>query len=829
MPDPNKPRSPRNTRQPLPGQRPVAPRKPAPPPPPQAAPPDLPMSEQDLTMPRRGGQRSSAAAIPLSSSIMPGETDQTVPRRGSNQAMTRSRTADSQIRPVRTGRPPAPDLPSSGVPMTLHSIPVMDQVRPPRRGPGPSPQTEPATGSPISRGPASRPRPAVNTAGSSGLEAVVNFDRKYVVSDELGRGGLGVVLAAEDLSLRRELAIKVLRAAEDEELISDFIDEAQITGQLEHPNIVPVYDLGLDGQQQPYMAMKMVRGTTLWEMVQGIRAGRLRFSPVGDQIAAGWLDIFQKACDAVGYAHSRGVVHRDLKPANVMVGDFGEVLVIDWGLARLLKDHEQRAAAPDRRPSRRVQSGPRESDDQVTIDGLVFGTPAYMPPEQANGKMSEVDERADIFSLGAILYQMLTLEAPYTGSTVDVTLRKAAMHELPSPRRRAPRRQIPKELDAIVMKAMAAEPRQRYRTVGELQADLRAWQSNQPVSAWRASLIGRAAKWVRRHPTTAMTGGVGTVMTAIAAIVISMLAAQASEAKAEKAQLEVAQSHLESEAAREREDKLRAMAREGNMALLLSELGGKLKHEWEDARNDFYSRRGAAQAAGSSDQEFVHTLASTDVGKYTSAFERMLAAHVEKPESIPVRPEDYHFLGLLYQVGDSDTSRAMDLYTRAINFNPEYAQAYLVRGWLKMQDQQWDSAEEDFRSVIRIGSPFNHELASAYLGRGFARFLLDDRAEAIDDLRKGTELNPNELPPDFISYIEPLENNQVFTTIARCQAAVTEDETKWSAWVVLGVVYSEAKQKGLAKEAFDKAEKHCDSGIQYFLGSFRKVFENKNR
>ncbi|MGE3853193.1 MAG: tetratricopeptide repeat protein, partial [Planctomycetota bacterium] len=444
----------------------------------------------------------------------------------------------------------------------------------------------------------------------------------------------------------------------------------------------------------------------------------------------------------------------------------------------------------------------------------------YMPPEQANGKMSEVDERSDIFSLGAILYQMLTLEAPYAAQNVEGTLRKAAMWELVAPRRRAPRRQIPKEVDAIVMKAMAQDPRDRYHDVAALQADLRAWQANATVSAYRDNVLGRAMKWARRHPTTAIAGSVGTVLASVSLLVISVLAGQASEARA----LAAAEGQA---AAVAREESLRAMAREGKTSQLLLELGGKLKHEWEDARNDFYKRRMAAQKAGTSDETFVHGLAQADVGTYTSAFERMLAAHTEKPEAIPVKPEDYHFLGLLYHVGNGDAKRAIGLYTNAIELNPKYAQAYLVRGWLQMQDRKWQDAVDDFDALLRIGTPFRHEEASAYLGRGLARFLLDDRKRAIADLRKGTELNPQELPPDFVTYIEPLEDNQVFTTIARCNAAVAEDEKRWAAWVVLGVVYAQAGQQALAKEAFDKAEKWCDSGIKYFLGSFRQVFEKR--
>jgi len=250
---------------------------------------------------------------------------------------------------------------------------------------------------------------------------------RYRILGEIARGGVGVILKGRDLDLGRDLAMKVLRDdhAGNTELIQRFVEEAQIGGQLEHPGIVPVYELGVDAEQRPYFTMKLIRGRTLARLLED------RVQPAEDRIR--FLRIFEQICDAMAYAHARGVVHRDLKPANILVGSFGEVQVADWGFAKVLTRGgvaDEQSAHLDRRDAAliaTVRSGPDGMESQI---GSVMGTPSYMPPEQALGNVDQLDERTDVFALGAILCEILTGRPPYIGETIVQTAIKAQRADL---------------------------------------------------------------------------------------------------------------------------------------------------------------------------------------------------------------------------------------------------------------------------------------------------------------------------------------------------------------------------------------------------------------
>ena len=245
---------------------------------------------------------------------------------------------------------------------------------------------------------------------------------RYQLLGEIGHGGMGAVLKGRDPDLGRDLAVKVLLEEhhDDPELIRRFVEEAQIGGQLQHPGIVPVYELGQFGDRRPYFTMKLVKGRTLAALLKE-RAGPAHDLPR-------FLGIFEQVCQTMAYAHARGVIHRDLKPSNIMVGSFGEVQVMDWGLAKVLP---QGGTADEPRPDpdeaavsviRTVRSG---SDADESRPGSVLGTPAYMAPEQAGGDVEAIDERADVFGLGSILCEILTGRPAYTGPSSEAILRKA--------------------------------------------------------------------------------------------------------------------------------------------------------------------------------------------------------------------------------------------------------------------------------------------------------------------------------------------------------------------------------------------------------------------
>lgn len=357
--------------------------------------------------------------------------------------------------------------------------------------------------------------------------------QRYQVEGEIGRGGMGLVLRAIDRDLHREVAVKYLLDNHDEGKKARFIEEAQITGQLEHPNIVPVHEVGLDAQQRLYFTMKMVNGRSIAAVVKALREDSKHAE---QQYSLGrLLTAFVNVCNALAYAHVRGVVHRDLKPANVMLGDFGEVYVMDWGLAKVLdhgvpvmKPASERAAGSRQESTGAEPAGKHTSqtntvttdrmeDSDLTQDGAVLGTPAYMPPEQAEGRLHDIGPRSDVYSLGAILYEVLTLQPPIsTKGGVQAMLKRVTEGEIVPPESVAGRR-VPRELAAIAMKALATDPENRYPSAAALRQDVELYQEGRSVSAKDDSKWEMMVKFVKRH--RGFSGAVGGSLVVIAAIV----------------------------------------------------------------------------------------------------------------------------------------------------------------------------------------------------------------------------------------------------------------------------------------------------------------------
>jgi len=304
----------------------------------------------------------------------------------------------------------------------------------------------------------------------------VSEAERYVLSGEWAVGGLGRIFDASDRRLDRRVAIKqLIRSGADAE--ARFIREALITARLQHPSIVPIYDLGHDSAGKPFYAMKMISGRTLAELAGEKSSVEERYALIPLVIAV---------ADAIAYAHQQGIVHRDLKPSNVMIGDFGETLVIDWGVAVDLHSRASRAAPSS--PYDIAVAG-------LTTQGAVIGTPEYMAPEQARGE--PVDERADIYALGAILYFVFCQAPPFQGKTSHEVLSKV-LGDLPVPvRQRQPG--IPTELEAVVSHAMARDPAQRYASARQMSEDLKRFLSGQLVSAYRYPTTVRLWRWTKRH------------------------------------------------------------------------------------------------------------------------------------------------------------------------------------------------------------------------------------------------------------------------------------------------------------------------------------------
>ncbi|HEX5139292.1 MAG TPA: protein kinase [Planctomycetota bacterium] len=338
---------------------------------------------------------------------------------------------------------------------------------------------------------------------------------RYELRDEIARGGMGVILKVWDKDLRRTLAMKAAFSGMPDPKdptslpqVTRFLEEAQITGQLDHPGIVPVHELGLDEEGRIFFTMRLVRGQTLDEVIRLARADK-----------EGWnraraLDVMVRVCEAMAYAHSKGVIHRDIKPSNVMVGKFGEVYVMDWGLAKVI-------GRPDVHGSRlnesvallRTQVRTDRAEDisrtpnspYLTLEGTIVGTPPYMPPEQAEGRIDALDPRSDVYSVGALLYTLLTGRMPYVdpngrAAAADVIVRLLAG---PPEQVHTIDRTAPPELVAICEKAMARRREERYENMVGMAEDIRAYVEGRVVRAHRTGAMAEFQKWVVRNKATA--------------------------------------------------------------------------------------------------------------------------------------------------------------------------------------------------------------------------------------------------------------------------------------------------------------------------------------
>ncbi len=370
---------------------------------------------------------------------------------------------------------------------------------------------------------------------------------RYELVDNFAHGGMGNIWKANDQRIHRDVAYKELlpRALKRPRVVERFVQEAQITGQLEHPCIVPIYDLGNKESGEPFYAMKLIHGTEMKDVIEEMHKlskESVEYKRMFIQLLRGLID----TCNAMAFAHERGVLHRDLKPQNVMLGGFGETLVLDWGLAKILDSHEAGGEGgvkvsgnyddkfdADEEPSaeslgdlseatnvtkimdesRGLSLSPAHITATVKTDsrsegtetkyGSVMGTPAYMPPEQAEGKLNLMDARTDIYSLGAILYEILTNDAPIPRGKMTQMLDHVKNKPIRPPIEIVPT--TPRQLDAIALKALSKRREDRYTTALELARDIEDYLADEPVSAYPEPWYERTRRWVKRHRTLVTT------------------------------------------------------------------------------------------------------------------------------------------------------------------------------------------------------------------------------------------------------------------------------------------------------------------------------------
>ncbi len=426
------------------------------------------------------------------------------------------------------------------------------------------------------------------------LPAALLKEERYAIHSLVAQGGMGAILDARDQTIRRTVAMKVMLDPRFEDDMVRFIEEAQVTGQLEHPNIVPIYELGVDAHEQVFYTMKFVRGITLKKVLDLLAAGSA--GTIAKYPLAALLTVFQKVCDAVAFAHSRGVIHRDLKPENVMIGDFGEVLVMDWGLAKVgatsqsCGGGEAGLGSPAYVLSARCDSG----EAGATMAGMILGTPSFMAPEQAEGRIADLDARTDIFALGGILYSILTLQVPFTGATVEEILAKVVSGRITPPakligltqRRKGakeekepdvaapsfaplrlcvkhlPGSRVPDSLSAVAMKALATQPGDRYQSVPALQKDIEAYQGGFATGAERSGAGKQLVLLVKRHKAVS-TAAVALIF--LSAAFTAKVLAERNRAERSLAELRGTAPTFEAQS--------RALLAEGNLDVALAKIG----------------------------------------------------------------------------------------------------------------------------------------------------------------------------------------------------------------------------------------------------------------
>jgi serine/threonine protein kinase len=596
--------------------------------------------------------------------------------------------------------------------------------------------------------------------------------------DEVGAGGFGTVYRAIDKTLDREVAVKVLHRA-NSDLAARFETEAVITGNLQHQNIVPVHMAGCDKDGRRFFTMKILDGSTLADVIDKLAAGDVETARAFPLVRL--LQIFLSVCDAISYAHSKGVIHRDLKPQNIMLGAYGEVYVLDWGLAKLCGTDE----APPDGASMPAPTGKGTSEvgsrfhlrlsraTHHTMDGVVLGTPGYMPPEQVLGMPEAMGERSDVFSLGAVLFEILTGELAIAGTGVNEILRNTTEGRI-QPVKSTPRgRNAPPELAAVVRTALAVDPDERYQSVSALAQDVRNYLEDRSVSVAPDSWWRRAGRWTRHHRTLASTLGTAALIGFVALLAVFALmshnALREAQLAREKAELAESKALAESRARKiEETERLRLQLQARASALYIKGLELAERGAVNAERADALLTQTLALDPEMFDAWRTRAVVRAGMGRTQDAIADYLEAnrcyngvtHRDNPEMLSA-------VGMIYWSQLADFKKASEFFERASRSDPDNALAQFAGGILAFMNGDRDDAITQMKATVARNATFwegHYALGMMYMGNTVTE------ANLITGGSKGVV----DVPGAIAAFTQAIELNPTYARlyILRAQAKV---------------------------------------------------------
>ncbi|MCI0681462.1 MAG: protein kinase [Gemmataceae bacterium] len=534
--------------------------------------------------------------------------------------------------------------------------------------PGAGTQQEPAKAADphaTMAGSASKTHPDIDLAAPAPSSTAPSRSRFSVIRS-FARGGLGEVLLAEDEELKREVALKQIQThhADDLESRARFLLEAEVTGKLEHPGIVPVYGLNQYSDGRPYYAMRFIRGESLKDAIDRFHKETADADPSErTRKLHHLLRRFYDVCQAIAYAHSRGILHRDIKPANVMLGTFGETYVVDWGLA---KPVDRPDLMPENPHQKRVTLSGTASATP-TLMGAAVGTPQYMSPEQAAGQLDKLGPPSDVYSLGASLYVLLTGTAAISDTDLVRLLDRVKKGDFRKPRAVKP--DIHPALEAICVKAMALKPEDRYPTPRELARDIELWLADEPVSAWPEPWTVKTWRWVKRHRTLVSTAAAAVVLITVGSIIFAGFMKAAAERERELKVIAENNYRMAREAVDRYDTHVSEdlLLHEPDMKPLRQKLladAGDFYEKFVDARKDEPNVEGELGRARYRLGKITADIESRDAA---IALLKQAADTFEKDEAAyrSDLADCYHHLGRLHRLSD-DLAKSEEMYQKAL-------------------------------------------------------------------------------------------------------------------------------------------------------------------